>query len=88
MVLELMRRVRQQGLSVILVSHNVPQVFAVDDRIHVARAAAGGTAGLSSRNPSLHRPGRHKAWGSMDSSQNMLAVTGFCSMGVARIELA
>lgn len=36
-VLELILRVRDQGRSVILISHNMPQVFAIADRIHVAR---------------------------------------------------
>ncbi|OFX23693.1 MAG: sugar ABC transporter ATP-binding protein [Anaeromyxobacter sp. RBG_16_69_14] len=37
MVLELIRRVRDRGLPVILVSHNMPHVFEVADRIHIAR---------------------------------------------------
>jgi fructose transport system ATP-binding protein len=37
MVLELIRRVRDKGLSVVLVSHNIPHVFEIADRIHVAR---------------------------------------------------
>jgi fructose transport system ATP-binding protein len=37
MVLELIRRVRDRGLAVVLVSHNMPHVFEVADRIHVAR---------------------------------------------------
>jgi fructose transport system ATP-binding protein len=37
MVLELIRRVRDQGLPVILISHNMPHVFEVADRIHIAR---------------------------------------------------
>ena len=37
MVLELIRRVRDQGLPVVLISHNMPHVFEVADRIHVAR---------------------------------------------------
>jgi fructose transport system ATP-binding protein len=37
MVLELIRRVRDKGLPVILISHNMPHVFEVADRIHVAR---------------------------------------------------
>ena len=37
MVLDLIRRVRDNGLSVILVSHNMPHVFAIADRIHIAR---------------------------------------------------
>jgi fructose transport system ATP-binding protein len=37
MVLELIRRVRDKGLPVILISHNMPHVFEVADRIHIAR---------------------------------------------------
>ena len=37
MVLELIRRVRDRGLSVILISHNMPHVFEIADRIHVQR---------------------------------------------------
>jgi fructose transport system ATP-binding protein len=37
MVLELIRRVRQNGLPVILISHNMPHVFEIADRIHIAR---------------------------------------------------
>ena len=37
MVLQLIRRVRDKGLPVLLVSHNMPHVFEVADRIHIAR---------------------------------------------------
>jgi fructose transport system ATP-binding protein len=37
MVLDLIRRVRDRGLAVILVSHNMPHVFDIADRIHIAR---------------------------------------------------
>ena len=37
MVLELIRRVREKGLPVILISHNMPHVFEIADRIHIAR---------------------------------------------------
>jgi simple sugar transport system ATP-binding protein len=36
-VLELIRRVREEGLSVVLISHNMPEVFEVADRIEVLR---------------------------------------------------
>ncbi len=36
-VLELIRRVRDAGLPVILISHNMPHVFEVADRIHIHR---------------------------------------------------
>jgi fructose transport system ATP-binding protein len=37
MVLELIREVRNRGLPVILISHNMPHVFEVADRIHIQR---------------------------------------------------
>jgi len=37
MVLELIRRIRDRGLPVILISHNMPHVFEVADRIHIER---------------------------------------------------
>ena len=37
MVLELIRRVRDRGLPVILISHNMPHVFQIADRIHIQR---------------------------------------------------
>ena len=37
MVLDLIRRVRDRGLPVILISHNMPHVFEVADRIHIHR---------------------------------------------------
>src|ERR1700690_2382505 len=36
-VLELIRHVRDQGIAVVLISHNMPQVLAVADRIEVLR---------------------------------------------------
>jgi simple sugar transport system ATP-binding protein len=36
-VLDLIRRVRDRGVSVVLVSHNMPEVLAVADRIEVLR---------------------------------------------------
>jgi fructose transport system ATP-binding protein len=37
MVLELIRRVRDSGLPVIIISHNMPHVFQLADRIHIQR---------------------------------------------------
>jgi simple sugar transport system ATP-binding protein len=37
MVLELIKEVRSQGLSIIMISHNLPEIFAVSDRITVLR---------------------------------------------------
>ncbi|MEX1210864.1 MAG: ATP-binding cassette domain-containing protein [Candidatus Nanopelagicales bacterium] len=36
-VLQLIRDLRDRGMSIILISHNMPQVFEVADRIHVQR---------------------------------------------------
>jgi fructose transport system ATP-binding protein len=36
-VLELIKDVRSRGISIILISHNMPHVFEVADRIHVHR---------------------------------------------------
>ncbi|MGW4909788.1 ATP-binding cassette domain-containing protein [Streptomyces sp. NPDC004270] len=43
-VLKLIRDLRDQGLGVILISHNMPNVFEVADRIHIQRL--GGRAGV------------------------------------------
>jgi fructose transport system ATP-binding protein len=37
MVLDLIRKVRERGLPVILISHNMPNVFEVADRVHIQR---------------------------------------------------
>ncbi len=37
MVLDLIRQVRERGLAVILISHNMPNVFEVADRVHIHR---------------------------------------------------
>jgi simple sugar transport system ATP-binding protein len=39
-VLEQIKRVREQGRSVVLISHNMPEVFEVADRIEVLRLGA------------------------------------------------
>ena len=36
-VLDLIRRVRERGLSVVLISHSMSEVFAIADRIHIHR---------------------------------------------------
>jgi simple sugar transport system ATP-binding protein len=36
-VLDLIRRVRDRGIAVVLVSHNMPEVLQVSDRIEVLR---------------------------------------------------
>lgn len=37
MVLDLIRKIRDKGLPVIIISHNMPHVFEVADRIHIHR---------------------------------------------------
>ena len=37
MVLQLIRTVRDRGLAVVLISHNMPHVFEIADRVHVQR---------------------------------------------------
>lgn len=44
MVLDMIKMLRDKGLPVILISHNMPQVWEVADRIHVQRL--GGRAGI------------------------------------------
>jgi fructose transport system ATP-binding protein len=36
-VLELIRSIRERGLAVVLISHNMPNVFDIADRIHIMR---------------------------------------------------
>ncbi|MGC5225365.1 hypothetical protein ACPW96_22605 [Micromonospora sp. DT81.3] len=36
-VLELIQRLRENGIPVILISHNMPHIFQVADRIHIQR---------------------------------------------------
>ncbi|MBR7830501.1 sugar ABC transporter ATP-binding protein [Actinospica sp. MGRD01-02] len=43
-VLRLIRELRDKGLGIILVSHNMPHVFEIADRIHIQRL--GGCAGV------------------------------------------
>jgi fructose transport system ATP-binding protein len=50
--LNLIRQIKAKGLPVILISHNMPNVFEVSDRIHIARL--GGCAGVIT--PQSHIP--------------------------------
>jgi simple sugar transport system ATP-binding protein len=36
-VLDTIRRVRDRGIAIVLISHNMPEVLAVSDRIQVLR---------------------------------------------------
>ncbi|NUR17798.1 MAG: sugar ABC transporter ATP-binding protein [Dermatophilaceae bacterium] len=49
-VLEMIRQLRDRGLGIILISHNMPHVWDVADRIHIQRL--GGSAGVIT--PSSH----------------------------------
>jgi fructose transport system ATP-binding protein len=49
-VLEMIRQLRDRGLGIILISHNMPHVWEVADRIHIQRL--GGRAGVIT--PSSH----------------------------------
>ena len=51
-VLNLIQQIKAKGMPVILISHNMPNVFEVADRIHIARL--GGCAGVIS--PKTHTP--------------------------------
>ncbi|WP_445256608.1 ATP-binding cassette domain-containing protein [Nocardioides aurantiacus] len=51
-VLQMIERVRESGLPVILISHNMPNVFEVADRIHIQRL--GRSAGIIT--PKTHTP--------------------------------
>ena len=51
-VLNLIQQIKAKGLPVILISHNMPNVFEVSDRIHIARL--GGCAGVIT--PKTHTP--------------------------------
>ena len=51
-VLKMIRQIKARGLPVILISHNMPNVFEVADRIHIQRL--GGRAGVIT--PQSHTP--------------------------------
>lgn len=57
-VLQLIRDVRDRGLPVILISHNMPHVFEVADRIHIQRLAGGSRW---SRRPATRCPTRWRS---------------------------
>ena len=55
-VLNLIQQIKAKGLPVILISHNMPNVFEVSDRIHIARL--GGCAGvITPKSPHPDRSG-------------------------------
>jgi len=56
-VLNLIRTIQAKGLPVILISHNMPNVFEVVDRVHIARL--GGRAGIITPQSHPHRSCRN-----------------------------
>ena len=56
-VLDLIRRVRDRGLPVVLISHNMPHVFEIADRIHIQRL--GRRVRRSAAGPQHGRRGDH-----------------------------
>src|SRR3989454_1587078 len=70
MVLDLIREVRDRGLPVILISHDIPAVFDVADRIHIQRLG---------RRVAVVRPGE------VDMAQTVAIMTGAApgNLGVA-----
>jgi len=54
MVLNMIKQLRDKGLSIILISHNMPHVWEVADRIHIQRL--GGRAGVVT--PQTHDMGQ------------------------------
>jgi fructose transport system ATP-binding protein len=65
-VLKLIRDLRQRGMPVILISHNMPHVFEVADRIHIQRLGRR----IAVVTPASHSPGDAVAimTGAMDAS--------------------
>ena len=59
MVLELIRRVRDRGLPVILISHNMPHVFEIADRIHIQRLGRRAALVKTKRHPHVRSGGDH-----------------------------
>ena len=56
-MLNLIQQIKGRGLPVILISHNMPNVFEVSDRIHIARL--GGCAGVITPKSHSDRGGGH-----------------------------
>jgi fructose transport system ATP-binding protein len=68
-VLDLIRRVRDRGLPVVLISHNMPHVFEIADRIHVQRLG---------RRVAVVKPHEHSM------SEVVAIMTGAVTLDVAR----
>src|SRR5262249_59476581 len=57
MVLDLIRNVRDRGMPVILISHDMPHVFELADRIHIMRLGRR-AAGATPQNHTMAEAGR------------------------------
>jgi simple sugar transport system ATP-binding protein len=66
-VLDLLRQVRDQGIAVVLISHNMPQVLAVADRIEVLRLGRR-VARFDARNANVDRLVAAMTSGSLEES--------------------
>lgn len=73
-VLRLVRDLRERGLGVILISHNMPHVFEVADRIHIQRLGRG----VGVMTPAEHTPSQAVAvmTGATTMDQVLTAVPG------------
>ncbi len=68
MVLNMVKQLRDKGLSIILISHNMPHVWEVADRIHIQRL--GGRAGVVT--PQTH-----------DMGEGVAIMTGATTLGAS-----
>jgi fructose transport system ATP-binding protein len=73
-VLKLIRDLRDRGLPVILISHNMPNVFEVADRIHIQRLGRR----VAVVTPATHSPSDAVAimTGAMDAKAGVPGATG------------
>jgi simple sugar transport system ATP-binding protein len=63
-VIDVIRRINEQGLAIILISHNLPQVVELSDRIMVLRAGQTGRRGEDERHDRrADRPPDHRRRG-------------------------
>ena len=87
-VLELILDVKRRGLPIVLISHNMPHVFEVADRIHIHRL---GQAPLRDRSQGLHHVGcgglhdrrqnaTERTLGQLTGSERSVAMTGVESL--------
>ena len=72
-VLELIKRLREQGEAVVVVSHNIPNVFEVADRIFVLRLGSRPATSTPrrSRRRTSWRPSRARTSGASDERRRL-----------------